>query len=54
VDVARLRRALTAVPLPRAADSRLVLAANITCRLRPDTHTPHRSGRDERPEIAGY
>ncbi|MEU1630310.1 transposase, partial [Streptomyces sp. NPDC020096] len=35
VDVARLRRALAGVPLPRAADGRLVLAADITCWLRP-------------------
>ncbi|GAP52519.1 transposase is4 family protein, partial [Streptomyces azureus] len=39
VDIARLRRALVAVPLPRAADGRLVLAADITCWLRPDAHT---------------
>ncbi|WP_329594496.1 transposase [Streptomyces sp. NBC_01362] len=39
VDVARLRRALTAVPLPRSADGRLVLAADITCWLRPSAHT---------------
>ena len=39
VDVARLRRALAAVPLPRAADGRLVLAADLTCWLRPDAHT---------------
>ncbi|MFC5803184.1 NF041680 family putative transposase [Streptomyces formicae] len=39
VDVARLRRTLAAVPLPRAADGRLVLAADITCWLRPDAHT---------------
>lgn len=39
VDVARLRRALATVPLPRAADGRLVLAADLTCRLRPSAHT---------------
>ena len=30
VDIARLRRALVSVPLPRAADGRLVLAVDIT------------------------
>jgi hypothetical protein len=39
VDIARLRRALATVPLPRAAEGRLVLAADITCWLRPDAHT---------------
>ncbi|MEU3735177.1 NF041680 family putative transposase [Streptomyces sp. NPDC033538] len=39
VDVARLRRALASVPLPRAADGRLVLAADLTCWLRPSAHT---------------
>jgi hypothetical protein len=39
LDVDRLRRALTAGPLPRAADGRLVLAVDITCWLRPEAHT---------------
>ncbi|MCQ0022539.1 transposase [Streptomyces somaliensis DSM 40738] len=39
VDANRLRRALAAVPLPRAADGRLVLAVDVTCWLRPDAHT---------------
>lgn len=40
VDAARPRRALATVPLPRAADGRsLVLAADLTCRLRPSAHT---------------
>jgi hypothetical protein len=39
VDVARLRRAVIAGPLPRAADGRLVLAVDITCWLRPEAHT---------------
>ncbi|MFF3540008.1 transposase, partial [Streptomyces sp. NPDC002466] len=39
VDAARLRRALATVPLPRAADGRLVLAADLTCWLRPSAHT---------------
>ncbi len=38
-DVARLRRALAAVPLPRSADGRLVPAADLTCWLRPSAHT---------------
>jgi hypothetical protein len=39
VDIARLRRALAAAPLPRAADGRLVLAVDITSWLRPEAHT---------------
>jgi len=39
VDIQRLRTALAAVPLPRAADGRLVLAVDVTCWLRPDAHT---------------
>jgi hypothetical protein len=39
VDIERLRTALAGVPLPRAADGRLVLAVDITCWLRPDAHT---------------
>ncbi|MFQ6332160.1 NF041680 family putative transposase [Nocardia sp. CWNU-33] len=39
IEVARLRRALASVPLPRAADGRLVLAVDITCWLRPEAHT---------------
>ncbi|MDQ0765534.1 hypothetical protein QF027_008169 [Streptomyces canus] len=39
VDTDRLRRALATVPLPRAAEGRLVLAIDITCWLRPDAHT---------------
>ncbi|MGW4026144.1 transposase [Streptomyces sp. NPDC005009] len=39
VDAGRMRRALAAVPLPRSADGRLVLAIDVTCRLRPDAHT---------------
>ncbi|MEU2032599.1 transposase [Nocardia amamiensis] len=37
IDIAPLRRAL--LPLPRAADGRLVLAVDITCWLRPEAHT---------------
>jgi hypothetical protein len=39
LDVRRLRWALSAVPLPRAADGRLVLAVDVTCWLRPEAHT---------------
>jgi hypothetical protein len=39
IDVERLRTALAGVPLPRAADGRLVLAVDITCWLRPEAHT---------------
>lgn len=39
LDTDRLRRALVAGPLPRAADGRLVLAVDITCWLRPEAHT---------------
>jgi hypothetical protein len=38
-DTARLRHALAGLPLPRAADGRLVLAVDITCWLRPDAQT---------------
>jgi DDE superfamily endonuclease len=39
IDVARLRRALARVPLPRAADGRLVLAVDVSPWLRPDANT---------------
>ncbi|RLK09533.1 DDE superfamily endonuclease [Micromonospora sp. M71_S20] len=39
LDIDRLRTALAVVPLPRAADGRLVLAVGITCWLRPDART---------------
>jgi hypothetical protein len=62
VEVARLRRALAAVPLPPAADGRLVLAADITCWLRPDAHTsPQRilchtygRGKDQHIPVPGW
>jgi hypothetical protein len=62
VDIARLRRALATVPLPRAADGRLVLAADITCWLRPDAHTsPQRilchtfgRGKDQHIPVPGW
>lgn len=39
IDVARLRRALTSVPLPLAGDGRLVLAVDVSPWLRPDADT---------------
>jgi hypothetical protein len=62
VDVERLRTALAAVALPRAADGRLVLAVDITCWLRPDAHTsPQRilchtygRGKDQHIMIPGW
>ncbi|MFD7262225.1 NF041680 family putative transposase [Streptomyces sp. NPDC059874] len=39
IDAARLRRALVGVPLPRAADGRLVLAVDVSPWLRPDADT---------------
>jgi hypothetical protein len=46
VDVARLRRALAGLPLPRAADVRLALAVDVSPWLRPDAGTvPDRSCR---------
>ncbi|MEE1813403.1 NF041680 family putative transposase [Streptomyces sp. BE133] len=62
VEVARLQRALAAVPLPRAADGRLVLAADLTCWLRPSAHTsPQRilchtygRGKDQHIPVPGW
>lgn len=39
IDIARLRRALASVSLPRAADGRLVLAVDVSPWLRPDADT---------------
>ncbi|WP_455409984.1 NF041680 family putative transposase, partial [Streptomyces hiroshimensis] len=39
LDVGRLRRALVSVPLPKAADGRLVLAVDVSPWLRPDADT---------------
>jgi hypothetical protein len=39
IEIARLRRALATVPLPRAAGERIVLAADVTPWLRPDAPT---------------
>nr|WP_221382889.1 NF041680 family putative transposase [Actinoplanes polyasparticus] len=39
IDIDRLRSALAVVPVPRAADGRIVLAVDVTCWLRPEAHT---------------
>jgi hypothetical protein len=39
LNVARLRRTLVGLPLPRAADGRIVLAADVSNWLRPDAAT---------------
>ena len=39
VDIARLRRALAGLPLPRAADGRLMLAVDVSSWLRPEAAT---------------
>jgi hypothetical protein len=39
IGIARLRRSLAGLPLPRAADGRLVLAADVSNWLRPDAAT---------------
>lgn len=62
MDVDRFRRVLAALPLPRAADGRLVLAVDVSPWLRPDAATcPDRSfchtygrGRDEHRMIPGW
>ncbi|MFF8747866.1 transposase, partial [Streptomyces californicus] len=62
VDVVRLRRAVAAVPLPQAAASWLVLAADLTCWLRPSAHTsPQRilchtygRGKDQHIPVPGW
>ncbi|MFH9970247.1 transposase [Streptomyces mirabilis] len=39
IEVTRLRRALASMPLPRAADGRIVLAADVAPWLRPDANS---------------
>jgi hypothetical protein len=39
IDVDRLQTAVTAGPVPRAADDRIVLAVDVTSWLRPEAHT---------------
>lgn len=61
VDAGALRRTLASLPQPKAADGRLVLAVDVSNRLRPDApcsadrlfcHTYGR-GRDQHPMIPG-
>jgi hypothetical protein len=62
IDFGRLRRALAGLPLPRAADGRLVLAVDVSPWLRPDAATcPDRSfchtygrGQNEHRMIPGW
>jgi hypothetical protein len=62
LDVARLRRALAGLRLPRAADGRLVLAVDVSPWLRPDANcSPDRSfchtygrGKDQHLMIPGW
>jgi hypothetical protein len=62
MDIARLRTALSAVSLPRAADGRVVLAVDITSWLRPEAHTsPQRilchtygRGKDQHMMVPGW
>ncbi|KQX44551.1 transposase [Streptomyces sp. Root63] len=62
LDVDQLRRTLVGLPLPRAADGRLVLAVDVSPWLRPDAATaPDRSfchtygrGKDEHRMIPGW
>src|SRR4051812_6318558 len=62
IDLARLRTALSAVPIPRAAGGRLVLAVDITSRLRPEAHTSRQRilchtygrGKDQHVMVPGW
>ena len=62
IDVESLRRQLAGLPLPRAADGRLVLAVDVSPWLRPDGNcSPQRSfchtygrGKDEHSMIPGW
>jgi hypothetical protein len=62
IDLDRLRTALTSLPMPRAADGRLVLAVDVSPWLRPDgACCPDRSfchvygrGKDEHRMIPGW
>jgi hypothetical protein len=62
LDIERLRKAISAVTLPRALDGRLVLAVDVRCWLRPDAHTsPDRilchtygRGKDQHIMIPGW
>lgn len=63
VDVPRLRQVLAGVPMPRAADGRLVLAVDVSNWLRPDAptsadrlfcHVYGRSGRSSDQFVPGW
>lgn len=62
IDIERLRTTLAGLPLPRAADGRLVLAVDVSPWVRPDANTsPDRSfchtygrGRDQHLMIPGW
>lgn len=62
IDVEGLRVAVASVPLPRAADGRIVLAVDVTCWLRPEAHTsPQRilchtygRGKDQHIGVPGW
>jgi hypothetical protein len=62
IEVGRLRVALTGAPIPRAAEGRIVLAADVTSWLRPEAHTsPQRMlchtygrGKDQHIMIPGW
>jgi hypothetical protein len=62
MEIGRLRRALTGVAVPRAADGRISLAADVTSWLRPQAHTsPERMlchtygrGKDQHIMIPGW
>ncbi len=51
IEVARLRRALAGLPLPRARDGRIVLGVDVSPWLRPDAPTV-RSGCSATPTAA--
>ena len=63
VDVPRLRQVLAGLPMPRAADGRLVLAVDVSSWLRPDAptsadrlfcHVYGRSGRSSDQFVPGW
>ncbi|MET9429657.1 transposase [Streptomyces sp. NPDC003036] len=54
IDVARLRRAVANVPLPRASDGRSVLAVNVSPWLRPGADTPARTARSVTPSAGAW
>ncbi|MFY1623640.1 NF041680 family putative transposase [Micromonospora sp. WMMD735] len=62
IDVQRLRTVVASMPIPRAADGRIVLAVDVTCWLRPEAHTvPERilchtygRGKDQHIGVPGW